>query len=297
MSITMDGVELRCSFYPGGVRQKAKEEFEKIVGKKVVPVMLLHGWGKDQNRSRYDYLASYLQRLGHAVIVPDMRGHGASIHIKGVGVQIDRDKNSKLLLAAMVLSDLRAVKTFLLTKNNNAELNLDQLCVVSADHMAMVAMQWAAKEWSKGDLIGVRRGRDVKAMVFLSPSKSYKGYSVVQTLRHPIFASRVPPHIPIMMIVGENERRALQDAKIMFNQIERMRPKLDLSKYKDPTERKRKRAELGSHFLVELDTQLQGTMLAHPGLKMNVEQRIAGFIHYKCVMKADQYAWTDRRPK
>src|SRR3989304_4268313 len=61
---TSDGLELHATFFPG------------MDGKESVPVILLHAWKED----RHDYLslAGYLQSFGHAVIVPDLRGHGDS---------------------------------------------------------------------------------------------------------------------------------------------------------------------------------------------------------------------------
>ena len=61
---TRDGVLLQATFYPGNK------------GKETVPVILLHGY--KGSSSEYNQLAPYLQQTGCAVMVPDLRGHGAS---------------------------------------------------------------------------------------------------------------------------------------------------------------------------------------------------------------------------
>ena len=72
---TGDGLELALTYYPG------------TKGKQTIPVVLLHGW--KQSRNDYKDLAPALQKLGYAVIVPDLRGHGESTRLKGAR----RDEN------------------------------------------------------------------------------------------------------------------------------------------------------------------------------------------------------------
>ena len=67
---TSDGLELTLTYYRG------------TKGKQTIPVVLLHGW--KQSRNDYKDLAPALQAQGYAVIVPDLRGHGESTHLKGV---------------------------------------------------------------------------------------------------------------------------------------------------------------------------------------------------------------------
>jgi len=61
---TPDGVQLSITYFPG------------LKGKDSIPVVLLHMYRG--SGTEFKTLAPYLQRLGHAVIVPDLRGHGGS---------------------------------------------------------------------------------------------------------------------------------------------------------------------------------------------------------------------------
>ena len=63
---TKDQVLLSCVFYAGTNDDQT------------VPIILVHGWGGVGGE--FSGLAEFLQvNFGHAVIVPDLRGHGASV--------------------------------------------------------------------------------------------------------------------------------------------------------------------------------------------------------------------------
>ena len=66
--VTSDGARLSATFYPG---RETKD---------TVPVILLHM--SEGDRKEYLELAPYLQEQGHAVLVPDLRGHGESEQIR-----------------------------------------------------------------------------------------------------------------------------------------------------------------------------------------------------------------------
>ena len=119
---TVDGVVLHATYLPGTHEKDS------------VPIILLHGF--KGSRHDFDGLATYLQTKGHAVIVPDLRGHGESTDIRRPG----SDRNEKIDAGslrqddflAMIAADVETVKTFLKEKNNEGELNIDKLCVVGA---------------------------------------------------------------------------------------------------------------------------------------------------------------------
>lgn len=62
--LTSDMVQLNASFYPGNAN------------KETVPIVLLHGHGKD--REEFNHVLPEFKKHGFAVLIPDLRGHGAS---------------------------------------------------------------------------------------------------------------------------------------------------------------------------------------------------------------------------
>jgi len=277
---TKDGVSLRCTWY-GGTLEKA-----------TVPVVMLPGWGGV--RGDYAEVAKSLQNRGHAVIVPDLRGHGESTSMQ-VGDEVERldyKKMSKNEIVGM-LEDLKAVKKFLLDKNNEGELNIELLCVVSADVSCILAMNWALYDWSLVTFPnGVKQGRDIKALVLLSPTRSYKGLTTTAAEKHPLFTGRAdrggtsPLTLSVMIMVGERDRKSLLDAKQIHNSLERTRPKL-------PDDRA-ERVEKQDLFLLTRDVELQGTTLLDPELRLNLESQLAAFIHYRLEKKESEFSWTNR---
>jgi len=100
---TVDQVQLTITYYPSNK------------GKDAIPVILLHEWKR--SRSDYAALAPYLQRLGHAVIVPDLRGHGDSKTRTG-GRDIEAAKLTTKDFASIVPADMEVIREFLIAKNN-----------------------------------------------------------------------------------------------------------------------------------------------------------------------------------
>ena len=183
-STRSDGVSIRCSYYPGGFIENLKtKEVTAVPGTEVIPILMLHGW--DGQRTEYDFTASFLQRLGHAVLVPDLRGHGESL-VRRQGareIQIDRGELSTPEIKSMVL-DIEACKRFLLERNNAEELNIELLCVVGAEFGATLAVNWAVMDWSWPQLPAYKQGRDVKSLVLLSPVQAFKGVTLNDALKH-----------------------------------------------------------------------------------------------------------------
>ena len=284
---TKDGVSIRCTYYPGGFietaaeKEKEKKKVEKKEGKEVVPIIMLHGWGG--RRTDYDALATTLQKLGHAVIVPDLRGHGDSqtqTLANGKTRAFEPDRMARADFANMVL-DVEAVKKFLLEKNNSQELNIELLCVIGADLGAAVAVEWAALDWSRRQLPAFKQGHDVKALVLLSPVQAFKGFSISKSLAYPV----VQRQLSLMVLVGKEEREAYSEAKQIYSRVEKF--------HMIPTEQEEiiKSQDL---FFFEADTNLQGTkLLKFPSL--NATMRIETFIDWRLVRKASEFTWTDRK--
>jgi pimeloyl-ACP methyl ester carboxylesterase len=284
-----DGVPIRCSYYAGGFIEKpgdkvekagdkkAKPKIEKKPGKEVVPVIMLHGWGG--RRRDFDVLASTLQKVGHAVLVPDLRGHGDSTTIQlanGETKELDRDRMRPADMNGMVL-DVEASKKFFMEKNNAGEVNIELLCVIGADVGAIAAVNWAAYDWSRQQLPAFKQGRDVKALILISPKEAHKGFSLTKALLHPV----VQKSLSIMLIVGEQERDASGDAKSINTRLEKLREK--------PTDPR----DLDLVY-IRHDAMLQGTQLINvPGLPLR--DYIGTFIQQRLVRKASDFPWTERK--
>ncbi len=276
---TSDGVPIRCSYYPGGFIETPtdkKPKIEKKSGKEVVPVILLHGW--EGQRRDFDELASVLQKRGHAVIAPDLRGHGDSATVtlaNGETKEIERDRMRSTDIAAMLL-DVEAVKKFFLDKNNAGEVNIELLCVVGADVGAILAVNWAAYDWSRRQLPAFKQGRDVRALVLVSPTSAFKGYSLTTSLKH----EAIDKLLSIMLIVGEEDRTASREARTIHGRLERMRVA--------PTDPKD--ADL---VYLKPNTTLQGTKLINVAA-LKLPDVIAFFIDQRLVHKSGEFPWTER---
>jgi len=268
---TKDRVSIKCTYYEG------------TEGKNTVPIVLLHGWGG--RRGEYKALAGFLQEKGHAVIVPDLRGHGGSQVFKHAGT--DREEELELddfraeNIYQMSRFDIEAVKSFLLKENNEGNLNIELLCVVGADVGALAALNWAAQDWSWPQLSGYKQGQDVKALVLLSPVQSYKGAMTRLALNHPVIRDR----LSYLLIAGKKKPKAYAEAKRVNNTLKKNRPPVP----KDPKLRLKKQ----DLFFISLDTTLQGTKLLEQKT-LKVDSKIASFVKLRLVDKLDDFPWTDR---
>jgi len=279
---TADLVALQCNYYPGGVIQGQDKKFSRISGKEVVPVIMLHGWGGQ--RGDFDSLASYLQKSGHAVIVPDLRGHGSSTSRRfpnGTEQEIDPERMRSRDINAMVV-DVEAVKKFLLDKNNDGELNIEMLCIVGAEMGAIVGVNYAAFDWGRQQLNFQKQGRDVKALALLSPLQSFKGATLSKALQSPFVAQA----LSIMLVAGQDDRESLGDSKAIHKRLERFHKEPDP---KDVAEKK-------DLFLVEKpNTSLKGTGLVHPRANLDVYRDVGTFIQLRLVNKKGDLPWQERR--
>jgi len=275
---TKDFVSLRCTYYPGGIVEGRDKKFSRKTGKQVVPVILLHGW--DGQRGDYDALASYLQKFGHAVVVPDLRGHGRSTTRKlpnGQDLEIDRTRMKRADINSIV-QDVETIKKFLLDKNNIGEVNIEMLCIVGADMGAITAVNYAALDWDRKQLNFQKQGRDVKALVLLSPLQQFKGATLSKALPFTRFMS-------VMVVVGKEDRESFGDARKIHSRMERYHKKPEPADIKKQT-----------LFLIEKKTTLQGTQLVHPRFKkLNVHVDIVNFIRLRLLNYQEDFTWKERK--
>jgi pimeloyl-ACP methyl ester carboxylesterase len=285
---TKDGLQMEADYYPSW---KAEENGG---GKDVVPIILLHAWkGSKADLAKLawdlhglDYgSGNSLQKRGHAVIVPDLRGHGKSTVIK-MGQEsrsIDQSLMKKSDFEAMKLQDLEAVKRFFIEKNNDGKLNIEKLCVVGADMGALVAMDWTIHDWAAPRLLTGKQGQDVKAMVLISPPMNFKGLSAGNAL-NTFAAPPLQTDVSVLVIAGQEKGgRAWEDAQRIFKKIGQTRPKPPT----DPDEAARSQ----DLFLDGLKTSLQGTkILEDRKLEAQVTYDIGQFIELRLMSKKTPWA-------
>lgn len=260
-----DGLQLAATFYPG------------TKGKDTVPVILLHMW----KGSRKDYagLAPFLQQQGHAVLVPDLRGHGGSTRSPLGGRKLDAAKMGAEHYSYMRYDDMEALRKFLVKKNDQEELNLNKLCIVGAEMGAAVAAYYAYYDWTEVRREANRRpapSQDVKALVLISPDWDFKGMPMNKPLANPLVRSQ----ISVMVFAGREDSRSLADARRVYNLLKRF--------HVDPDSAEADQLDL---LFGQPPTKLQGTkMLGVRGL--NLEREIGLFIELRLLKQA--YPWYKR---
>ena len=249
---------IRGTYYPGPEK------------KTTVPLILVHDW--NSNRSEMHALALYLQSLNHAVIVPDLRGHGTSATQPGTGEPIDLEKMSRAAIESMVL-DIEAAKTYLLQRNNEGKLNIEQLGVLGTGLGASLAVIWAVGDWNVRNLPTYKMGQDVKAVILVSPVQSFKGVTVNVALK----ARNILGQLSALTVVGQQDARRYTDAKRIYKAFQQAHREGD---------------DLALPFY-EADTSLQGKDLVY-ARGLQVPEWIRAFIEERLVKRGQEFPWTDR---
>jgi pimeloyl-ACP methyl ester carboxylesterase len=264
---TSDGVALKAVYFPGNR------------GKETVPIIMLHGW--EERGVVWEPLAGYLQKsFGHAVLVPDLRGHGGSLtQVAGAqSRQLEPDDLTPADMEAMVL-DVQACKKFLQEENNKGEVNLEMLTLVAAEYGAIVALQFAAVDWSWPLLTTGKQGQDVKALALLTPLDRFKRVTAakaVQSLRAPIITGK----FSILVMAGQQDRGGYSDAKRLHRQLEGMYAN-DLKET--------------ALWLVTPDTNSHGKQLIEPERRLGMERALSDFIQRRVVDRGGEFGWTERK--
>jgi pimeloyl-ACP methyl ester carboxylesterase len=265
--LTKDGFSLAATYYPSNQ------------GKKAVPVVLLHSF--DGDRQEFGDLGEYLQKQGYAVLAPDLRWHGKSDTQNGVTIKIDETKMPTDEFINMYSHDMEAIRKFLVKENDEGKLNLNALAIVGSEMGASVALYFTG--YNNCFLARVEPGLhrmpspDVKGLVLISPAVSNPPtLSIVKGLStYPVLKS----DLPMMILVGNGNRKALADAD-------------RISKLIKPYHPEPKNAQKRTFFYFKLDTTLEGGKLFKaPELKIN--DIIAKFLE-TCLVDPS-YPWRERR--
>lgn len=209
---TKDGVQLRITYYPSST------------GPQAVPVILLHDF--NETRAVFEPLAAMLNypppELAEslppgplpapmAAVTVDLRGHGDSkTAFEGdSSFELDANRFGVGDFQDMVLFDMEAVRSFLVDRNDAGELNLNKLCIVGAGMGANVALTFAARDWAVPPLAARKQGQDVKALVLLSPRKTFRGLSSVEPLKFP----PVQQQLSIYLAFGARDPKVAKDGE------------------------------------------------------------------------------------
>jgi excisionase family DNA binding protein len=130
------------------------------------------------------------------------------------------------------------------------------------------------RDWIlRGELPAYKLGKDVKALVLLSPSASHKGV----TLREPLMVPGVSTRIAMLLIAGSEDSKSSSEADKLAKQLETLHSKSD---DKDI-------------FLIKPETKLSGVKLLGSGL--DVKEKIGAFVERTLVSKKANFAWQDRK--
>ena len=138
-------------------------------------------------------------------------------------------------------------------------------------------MNYAVWDWHWEEFIGFKNGRDVRAVVMISPTLSRPGLTIDTALDH----EDVRSQLSILIVVGDKDKGALRNATKINGRLSRYHA---LPEGTDP--------KLQSLFFIEKDTNLQGyNLLTQPQLK--TEALISGFVKVRLVDR--KIDWAERR--
>lgn len=268
---TNDGFSIKATYYAGTAKKDS------------VPVILVHAF--EGQRGDFHQFALFLQSQGHAAIAPDLRGHGQSKTRNGMPITIATDKMTRVDLESMVF-DIEACKKFLLDKNNSGDLNIELLTIVGAEFGGTVAVRWAARDWAARDLPSYKQGKDVKAIVLLSPQPAFKGVTMREAMAFPPLQSMVS----MMLVAGAQDTKSSGEAKKLHNSLENHHPKLP--------ENSEERKKVKSLYFEQPETKVSGTKLLANSVSvggLTVREMVSIFIQRRLVDRRADFPWQDRQ--
>jgi pimeloyl-ACP methyl ester carboxylesterase len=210
-----------------------------------------------------------------------MRAHGESTKIaNNPQAELQVSKLNKDDYIAMATYDMDAVRSFLVQKNDEGELNLNKLCLVGSGMGASVAANWAFTDWSYPALAVGKQGQDVKAIAMISPRWTYNGL-MMQT---PMKSLALKENAAWMIVYGDKDPKFQTDAQKLERQLEKLHPATDATGAK----------RTSGLTVVKLNTKLQGdSLLTQVG--GSVDDKIVTFLTEN--VADTQQEWTSRRTR
>jgi pimeloyl-ACP methyl ester carboxylesterase len=272
--VETDDVDLHCTYYASPK------------GKEAVPVILIHGWGG--RRTELDKLAMFLQEAEHAVLVPDLRGHGDSkIRKPAPGIpekEIVLDEMTTADIARMMTRDFVYLKNELLKRNNASELNIEHLTLVGFEFGGLVAWNWTATDWSQ-PAATIKLGRDVKAIALISPVSVNKKPKATSLAAMKAVGSI--PGMSVMVVSGTNDKEAVREIKAIDNAIAKYHPEPKPRTNESQEDFDKRLLREKTYYKREKATTLQGVkLLDAPNMK--VANDILAFIKIRIVDRAEE---------
>ena len=272
---TSDGIRIAAWYYP--VAEGAEAD---------ATVILIHD--VEGSHEMVDSLARSLQGAGHAVVAPDLRGHGGS-GFRPAGVKGDTGDPRQLKKAdleaiaaatggshrghAAIQGEIEAVRNWIKQKSESGDLNIDRLCVVGCGLGATLGSMWTAADWTWPPTTSGPQGKQVRALALISPVWASKGIS----MSLPMKSDAIQHRVPIMVLAGKSDRDAIR----LFDQLKRYRHDAWFQQRVEPPSKNGRNpvaANDATVFFIETDSSLKGHDLANdPAL--NVADKIKVFIN------------------
>lgn len=260
--VTKDQVKLRAFYFPSDK------------GKEAIPVILIHEW--QGQAGPYSPLVKSLWESGCAVIVPELRGHGASKEqtLGGRTRELDAARMGKTDVQAMITGDLEEVKRFLVEENNDEKLNLNALTLIGVREGAILAAHWAIRDLNFPSIGAIKQGQDVKSLILISPERLLKGITLDETLNNNRLVS-----LPFLIVVGQASRQA--------SDTERFHRRLE------STKRRMGRGQVQGLQYEVINTSLDGHALLNdaPG----VIPKVRSYVVNEMVKNSSKFPWVERR--
>ena len=265
---TKDQVQLRAEWFAG------------TKGKETVPMIMIHDW--DSDRTKLTALARKLQQKeGYAVVVPDLRGHGDSLTVKGMDDELDRKRFKKNEMASF-FEDIDACRRFLQEKNDAGELNLDMLAVLACGKMSIHAVNWCVSDWSWEPMNGVKQGQNVKSLFLISPRRRFKSLSMSQSLKTRLFSSKSNA-LPLMICWGQENEDSDKEGQAIYKSLKKSR--------KEPEKFSWEKQTL---FHVYYGSNMESGELLADHAK-DIEMKIVSIIENKVLTYKDELPWQSRK--
>ena len=232
-------------------------------------VILLHDL--DGSHATVEPLAKELARRGIAVVAPDLRGHGVSTSRQTAAGEetIEARSLKKPDFEAMTLTqggrvrdqsairgDIECVRNWIKLRADEGKLDMDRLFVVGSGLGCTLAAMWTINDAAWPDLVAGPQGRQVRGLVFISPTWSIRSLTMSTVLA----ADLIRRELPVMVLAGRDDR----DAAKLFDQLKRQRPN-EWFEQRAGQAAPAKAAKLeGSPtlYLLQRDSELSGDQLA-----------------------------------